>query len=66
MPQSRCKITEIGASNNKPQAVIYLQEYEFPTIMERNRKGLEIIVPFREIVAGHIETIFKSEIIFAF
>ncbi len=29
------KITEIGASNNKPQMVIYLQEQKFPTIMER-------------------------------
>ncbi len=35
MLQSDCKITEIGVSNNKPQMVIYFQEQEFPTIMEK-------------------------------
>lgn len=41
MLQSGCKITEIGASNNKPQMVICFQEQEFPTIMEKKLSGVK-------------------------
>lgn len=47
--------------------MIYLQECilsEFPIIMEK-LSGY-VVVPFRECVTCHIETIFQSEIIFGF
>ena len=67
MPQCHSKVSDIGASNNKPSVMIYLQECilsEFPIIMEK-WSGY-VVVPFREIMTSHIEAVSQSEFIFAF
>lgn len=67
MPQCHSKVSDIGASNNKPSVMIYLQECilsEFPIIMEK-WSGY-VVVPFREIMTSHIEAISQSEFISIF
>lgn len=67
MPQCHRKVSGIGASNNKPSVMIYLQEgilSEFPIIMDK--ESGYVIVPFREIMASHIEAVSQSEFIFGF